>query len=709
MPAHALLASEWLLANGLGGYAMGTALGAPTRRYHAWLVAALRPPVGRVAALHGAVEQLVLIRPGAALGGPPVEQRIDLSTFAFEDSQGRAMLHPAGFESLAGFDPPTPGEPRCRWTYRFGEVEVVRELALVHGRNACVVRYRIAPAGHEGRLEVRPLVSLRDFHALARDDRETTPTVEICDDEASIGRGPVCLNLAWSAGEFTPGGGWWRRFVYPEERARGQDDREDLFTPGVLRAPIGAGESTLELTGWMDDAGMPRPGASLPGAVRAETRRLAAITEQVLGACPGATPRDRARLRSLVFAADQFVVRRTHAGCARGASIIAGYPWFADWGRDAMIALPGLLLTTGRFDEARGVLLAYASLQRRGLIPNCFEDAAGIPEYNSADAPLWFIHAAAAYWAATGAAPPPDDAIRLACVGVVEAYRTGTGFSIGVDPNDGLLAAGDPTTALTWMDARRDGIVFTPRHGKPVEVNALWYSALLLLAGVVEADQPRTARELRQLAERAGASFRSAFWIPEHDRLADVLSPDDAGRWVRDDRLRPNQVFAVSLPHSPLTPGQQRGVVASVREHLLTPVGLRTLDERDPGYRARYRGDLTERDRAYHNGTVWPWLLGAYADAVLRAGGGSPAALTEARGALEPLLDHLDGAIIRGQLPEVFDAEDLEREPRRPGGCPAQAWSVAEALRVLVRLCAAGEAAPAAGAPARRRRGARRG
>jgi predicted glycogen debranching enzyme len=346
----------------------------------------------------------------------------------------------------------------------------------------------------------------------------------------------------------------------------------------------------------------------------------------------------------------------------------------------------GLLLCTGRFKEALEVLTEFAALQRRGLVPNCFEDGSGEPEYNTVDGSLWFVHAACEYLRLSG-----DRAgfaqVRQACLNVIDAYRAGTDYDIRMD-SDGLITAGGPGTQLTWMDAKRDGVVFTPRHGKPVEINALWYSGLLELAAAIEPDMGARAKELRQVAEQARTSFEAAFWNPERGCLNDVLIPS-AGGWNANAQVRPNQIFALSQPYSPLNNARQAAVLARVRARLLTPVGLRTLDPSDPCYRPRYEGSLRDRDAAYHNGTVWPWLMGPYCEAVLRVGGFSDAARTEVRGVLAPLIaEFMERRGTPGpvrQAAEIYDAEPVNGV-RRPEGCIAQAWSVAELMRVMTMV-----------------------
>jgi predicted glycogen debranching enzyme len=360
-----------------------------------------------------------------------------------------------------------------------------------------------------------------------------------------------------------------------------------------------------------------------------------------------------------------------------------------------MIALRGLFLETGRDAEAKNVLDTFARFTRHGLIPNVFDDTTGEPQYHTVDASLWFVHAACDTLAATGDPAWFAGGPSAACRQVLDAYREGltytparetgghAGFTIRMD-DDGLVEAGSPGTALTWMDARRDGVVFTPRDGKPIEIQALWIHGLRSFADAVDAAHPKLAREYRQIAERANQSLLRGFWDPARGYLADRLARSPAGAWTADWTLRPNQVFAASLERVELPPPVRAGVVSACRERLLTPMGLRTLDPRDPRYCPRFRGPLFERDKAYHNGTVWPWLIGAYVRAVLRAGTDAASARAEARAALDPLIRSLSGGLAAGTLPEIFDAETPPAgQHQRPDGCMAQAWSVAQVLEAL--------------------------
>lgn len=765
---------EWVLTNGLGGFAMGTVGGVPERRYHGWLVAAMSPPIGRVCTLQSCAEWLVIEKAGGGL------TRYDLTSFRF-GPVASPTLSPAGSKSLRAFQI----LHSAAWTYgvridgdaRY-EVEVTRELVLFADRNAVGLRYRVSgdlPEGARAWLEVRPLLAMRDFHQLCAASVPAGDPRTILMATGGMGNGltggsasesrprgfsasnnAAMLHMAvkGAEGRFSSSVEAWRGFFYQrdfdradvgvarnaeeEKSLRAAQASEDLFSPGAFSVPLHALSAAAEdaplggmrvglatkKTAMVEIAAWVGQVTEEPGSVEEELLKRARHAERLATQAiarahdaakyettnagphskPGteasiATLFDDRAVASLALASDQFVVRRggivgAGEGVATGSgslrSVIAGYPWFSDWGRDTTISLPGLFLVTGRFEEARDTLRAFAAMRKNGLIPNCFDDGAGTALYNTVDASLWFLHAACQYRLRTGDAEG-FGLLRAACLEIVDAYRKGTDYGIKVDASDGLVAAGNPSVQLTWMDAKRDGVVFTPRHGKAVEINALWYSGLKQLADAVEGDAPRTARELRQIAEQCGASFEKKFWNEREQCLFDVLTPDERGGFAPSAEVRCNQVFAASLPVSPLPLEKRRAVMNAVRRRLVTPVGLRTLDPRDPQYRARFEGTIFERDRAYHNGTVWPWLLGSYAEAVLRCGQFSPQSRAEARSVLLPLIAELTGSTRAGgaevcetgsvnSLVEVYDAD----EPRRPDGCMAQAWSVAETLRVYV-------------------------
>lgn len=668
--ADALLRREWLLPDGLGGFAMGTAMGAGTRRYHSLYVAATRPPLGRVNVIPAVVETLVL-SPGTAR-----ERRVELSSFRFGDD----ALHPDGRRLLHAFrctDPLTEGVVEARWTWAGDGFRVERAVRPIWGEGGVRIAYT-ARTDEDARLEVRPLVALRDVHGLL----SAGPGFEsgsIGSSAAEVRRGEFSLTLAADHGAFAPSADWWFNFRYDRDAERAYDAREDLFCPGVFGFDVASGG---ERTGLLAARLGAEPGALLTSARAPDARAPRLVRDaRVIAASAGADA-PTAEHAALARAADDFVVPRGMVGAGAGATILAGYPWFADWGRDAMISLPGLLLATGRREDALAALRVFAGRLRGGLVLNCFDDRTAEPQYNAADSTFWFLRAAC-LWAESGPDRRlPDDVLR-ACLEIVDAVQSGTDFGIGVDPGDGLVFAGDMTTQLTWMDAKADGTPCTPRYGKAVEINALWADALHRLASLLPPAMSVRAEAMRSAARLAQASMREKFWRPALGRLADCLRPDVPGvgaaasAWTPVDDVRPNMLVAAALEHSGLTTEQRRAVTETARGSLLTPVGLRTLAPGSPGYRPRYEGPMRERDWAYHNGTVWPWLLGFYVEALLRAGEFSPGACAEARGVLTTAFRACFAGACPGSVAEVYDAD----EPRRPDGCPAQAWSVAELLR----------------------------
>ncbi len=638
------LSREWLLSNGRGGFASGTVVGVPTRRYHGLLVASARPPLERWLLLSAVLERVDY-----------GEQFRELAAFDFGE-----VVHPRGFEALVDFTSYNAGPwPWAQFTYAWDALRVVKCVYLPRGRDEVVVRYRVThETGGRASLGLCPFVAIRDFHGVTQAFGGGFP-VEERDGAVWVGGadGPR-LRLCAEAGEsgerpvFEHGPDWWRGFAYREEAARGFDGREDLFVPGWFRV---SGEGAFEVTLRAE-------------AVFGQDESDAQPTSEVPAQWP--EPREARVEERLTAAADAFVVERRRADGGRSTTILAGYPWFGDWGRDTFIALPGLLLETGRFIEARQVLETFASTQRDGLIPNRFSDYGDGCDYNSVDASLWYIHAADAYCHASSDAWAWREVLGPTCERIVEAFAAGTQFNIHMD-DDGLLSCGDESTQLTWMDAKHGDTAFTPRYGKPVEINALWYHALCILA---ERSGPRDKRRgswYTKLAERTRKALARDFWNAEGECLYDVVREG-----YRDAAVRPNQVFAVSLPHSALSKRQQRAVVDCVERELLTPYGLRSLSPRDPAYRGRYAGNSWDRDSAYHQGTVWGWLIGPYVEAYLRVHGFAPAAMGRMRSCLQSLVDHLDEAGL-GSVSEVFDGDP----PHRPGGCIAQAWSVAELLR----------------------------
>ena len=635
---HHLLTREWLVTNGIGGYAAGTLSGVNTRRYHGLLVAATEPPAGRRVRLANLIEEIVV-----------GEHRYDLSTNEYSDG----TLHPEGWGNLKTFR--LVGN-RPEFAFQVGDLEIVKTVWMDRGANRTWVSYRLEGDG-EVELRLLPLVTDRDFHSETRAGAlgEFAFATEGTGRRVAIRRNgrPVLTLTADRDIEIDAAGDWFWEVAHRRERERGFDFIEDLWCPVSLRVRLRAGDS-FALAASTD---YEQPG-SAGESMAAYDRRQDSLTE---GMADNVTKR-------LALAADQFLVAR---GDREVGTVIAGYHWFGDWGRDTMIALPGLTLPTGRAAEMREILLEYGRYLNRGMLPNRFPDSGTEPDYNAADATLWWFEAVARYLEATADRTLLDD-LLMKMVSVAEEHDRGTRFGIGVDQDDGLLRAGEPGVQLTWMDAKVGDWVVTPRIGKPVEINALWYSALRSLEVWLDG-AGLTSWKIREKADGVALSFRKRFWNPDTGHLNDMVDGPDGD----DPALRPNQLMALSLTH-PLLHGQNaRSVVTSVRDGLLTEYGLRTLAAVHPDYAPRYEGGPLERDGAYHQGTVWPWPIGAYVDAHLHAFGSADGL----EGVLDGLLESLDSAGL-GSIGEIYDADP----PRRPDGCVAQAWSVAEVLRAYQRL-----------------------
>jgi predicted glycogen debranching enzyme len=638
---------EWLETNGLGGYAMSTATGENTRRYHGLLVAATQPPVGRAVLLSKLEETLVL-----------GEKRVDLSTNRFPGT-----IHPDGFRFLTGFRM----EPFPTFTWEVDGIVVEKEVFMPHGENTVCVTWRIAKAGKGAGpigLEVRPLVAFRDFHALAHENDAIDKRVEITEGRVRIAPKDdlPALFLAHD-GAAQQAGDWYRSFEYEEEERRGFDFHEDLWHPLTLSysfEEISSSGAPVRRNATVIASTSPRSAADIHLLRKSELSRRKKLTGNAV-----ADP----FLRALSRAGDQFLVARGDL-----TTVIAGYPWFSDWGRDTMIALSGLALATGRPEIAREILLAFSQHVSEGMLPNRFPDAGEAPEYNTVDATLWYFEAARAYVEATGDVAFLKGTLYPVLADIVAWHVRGTRYGIRMD-DDGLLASGAEGQQLTWMDARVDGRVITPRRGKPVEIQALWFNALSTMRDFSgKIGEEISSSEYAARAAACRTSFLRLFGDGGGGGLADVVSDHS-----KDLSIRPNQLLAVSLHHSMVSSDLAHRILTVVEEHLLTPVGLRTLSPRDPSYRGRYEGGPVERDSAYHQGTVWPWLFGPYVEAYLKTHGNGSKPLAKMRAALEPLQAFVLGDGL-GQIPEIFDGD----APHRPGGCPAQAWSVAEFLRAAL-------------------------
>jgi len=631
--------AEWLETDGLGGFASGTVSLQRSRRYHALLLAATRPPSGRAVLVPDL--ELVLETPS----GP---------RFLSSHRYAPGVTWPDGADRLVSFEQ----RPWPTWTWSFDGLRVHQELVVPHGSPAVALRWRVEGARPGMALVIRPLLAGRDYHSLQREN----PGFRF-DAEGAGGRVSWQPYDAWPrvealcTGRYEHAPDWYRNFLYEEEQARGLDAVEDLGSPGVFRHELDGRPEPAALVLWTGHA----PWQDEPDAAR--------VLE---GLCASELRRRSVFAGVLERAADAYLVRR-----GEGHTIVAGYPWFTDWGRDTFIALRGLCLATGRVDVARRILLEWAGAVSEGMVPNRFPDGDEPPEYNAVDASLWYVvavHETLALGTRMRVLHTGDaERLQRAVLDILEGYARGTRHGIRMDA-DGLLASGGPGVQLTWMDARVDGREITPRAGKPVEVQALWINALEIGSRLDE----RWAEPLA----RARAAFEERFWNEAEGCLHDVVDVDHVSGAV-DASFRPNQVLAVGgLPFPVLRGERARRVVDAVEARLLTPLGLRSLAPSDPAYRGRYAGGVAERDGAYHQGTVWPWLLGPFVDAWLDVRGGGLLERAEARKRfLAPLLAHLAEAGL-GHVSEVADAD----APHRPGGCPFQAWSVGELLRLQRRL-----------------------
>jgi predicted glycogen debranching enzyme len=632
---------EWLETNGIGGFASSTLTGLNTRRYHGLLVAATHPPVGRYVLLSKLEETLTI-------GG----ERYELSANAYP-----GVLHPQGFRYLTDFRL----DPFPIFTYAIGEVRLEKSLFLVQGENTVVVRYAVSGTGKgfDVALELRPLIAFRDYHSLTRENGAINREIQIMPGSAAVTpyAGLPVLHFAHDAASVEKAGVWYRDFQYAAELERGLDVAEDLFNPMILRFDLGARQEANVIASTAECA------AGKAAEYReAEIARRSAIRLRA--------PSNDVFVETLTMAANQFIVTR-----GSEESVIAGYHWFSDWGRDTMISLPGLTLRTGRPEIARGILRTFARAVDKGMLPNRFPDAGETPEYNTVDATLWFFEAIRAYLAETGALEFVREALYGVLADIVSWHVRGTRYNIKVDAS-GLLDAGEPGVQLTWMDAKVDDWVVTPRIGKPVEIQALWYNALCIMEDLADRVGDEIGRKrYSTMATLAKWSFNRLFWNDDASCLYDVVNggPPDAS-------IRPNQIFAVSLPHMLLGEDRAARAVEVVEKHLLTPYGLRTLSPNDPNYRGRYTGNQTSRDGAYHQGTVWPWLMGPFITAYLRVHGKNKASIRQAQQWLEPLREHLLGQGV-GQINEIFEGDP----PHRAAGCIAQAWSIAEILRVMAQ------------------------
>lgn len=626
--------AEWLEADGLGGFASGTVSGIRTRRYHALLLTATTPPAGRVVLVNG-FDAYVETEHG---------------TFALSSQRyAPDVIHPDGASRIESFE----YEPWPRWRFRLtSDLVVEQELFVRPGESAVYLFWRLA-GNAKAKLAVRPFVSGRDFHSTHHENSSFRFDAEQNGERVGWGSydGLPSVNVQ-SNGRYTSQPNWYRNFLYSEEQARGLEAVEDLAAPGVF-------EFDLSQPAVLMLAADGHTNQHIDGSI--ETRYADVRASELRRRKEFPTPLHRA--------ADAYLVRRGH-----GKTIIAGYPWFGDWGRDAFIAIRGLCIASGRLEDARDILVEWAGVVSEGMLPNRFPDSGDQPEFNSVDASLWYVIAVGDYLRAVEDKPDltsdcHTEKLRAAVDAILTGYYHGTRFNIRAD-EDGLLCAGEHGQQLTWMDARVDRREITPRIGKPVEIEALWLNALAIGAKFSPRWQP--------IFEKARPAFQTRFWNPEGEFLYDVVDCDHQPGTV-DRTFRPNQIFAVGgLPLMLLSPERARKVVDAVEARLLTPLGLRSLAPDEQGYVGHYGGSVAQRDGSYHQGTVWPWLIGAFVEAWVRVRGNSAEAKHEAGARfVMPLIEHLNHAGL-GHISEIADADP----PHYPAGCPFQAWSLGELLRL---------------------------
>jgi predicted glycogen debranching enzyme len=635
---------EWLVTNGIGGYASGTVSGNLTRRYHGLLLAALKPPVGRT--------QLIAKVDETA--------NYDGTDWALATNRwASGAVEPKGYLNIESFrlEGTTPV-----WRFALGDALLEKRIWMRQGENTTHVQYSLVRGSGPLRLTVKALVNYRDFHS-GTHAGDWHMRVETAENGVQVTAfdGAIPFYLLCANAKFEPKHEWHRDCFLLMEKYRGLDDREDHLLAGVISLELSVGQNvTVVLT---TNAQTELDGAQ---ALAEHVERERDLCSKWQASDAQGASAASAWLRQLILAADQFIVKRSLPDEAEGRSIIAGYHWFGDWGRDTMIALPGLTLTTGRPGIAKKILLAFARYVDGGMLPNNFPDAGGQPEYNTVDAALWYFEAVRQYFESTKDTAAVSKLYPVLAQ-IINAHLKGTRYRIHVDETDGLLYAGEEGVQLTWMDAKVGDWVVTPRIGKPVEVNALWYNGLRTMAKLASI-VGKSGEPFEKMAEKVKESF-GKFWNSATNCCYDVIDDPGIGS---DASLRPNQIFAVSLPESPLSPEQQRAVVDICARRLLTSHGLRSLAQGESGYQGHYGGGPRARDGAYHQGTVWGWLMGPFVLAHLRVYGDS----RTAQSFLEPLGNQIASHGL-GTLSEIFDGD----APFTPRGCVAQAWTVAEVLR----------------------------
>ncbi len=632
---------EWIETNGLGGWASSTITGCNTRRYHGLLVAGTNPPAERMN-LVSKMDETIAIN----------NQRFELGTNNYGE-----VIHPKGY----GFTIEFTKDLFPVFTYQAGGVLLQKTIAMVHGKNTTLVVYDVMEAPQPFVMELLPLLSVRDYHSMMRANDSIRSSVSFGNDtfKSRAYEGTPEIFIKVPGGHYHHNPNWYYNFNYAVEQYRGMEYIEDLFSPGTFSVELKQGDKLGVIISTDDTVSL-----DANALLTDETLRRQLLLQN--------QPDDET-IHQLVLAADQFIVKRDEDL----KTVIAGYHWFTDWGRDTMISLPGLCLATGRYDDAKKILAAFAKSVSMGMLPNRFQDNGEAPEYNNVDGTLWYFIAVYKYLQASGNSGFVLQEILPVLKDIIHWHRVGTRFHIH-DTDDGLLYSGEAGVQLTWMDAKIGDWVVTPRTGKAVEVNALWYNAIKIYAKLLQKNnETALAKEMEEKATHTKQSFNQQFWNNTAGYLYDVIDGDN-----KDDTLRPNQLFAISLPFNLMEDRKAIGIFNAVKEKLYTPVGLRSLPADHPGYVGIYGGDVMHRDSSYHQGTVWSWLLGPYIDAIMLlpkyTGLNGLKNREHALKVIENFKYHLNEGCI-GSVSEIFDGD----APHTPRGCIAQAWGVAEVLRVI--------------------------
>ena len=658
-------AREWLDTNGIGGYASSTISGINTRRYHSVLTAGIKP----------SHRMLLVNQYCETVSSADYDWKISSHQYIASQDFGSSLkaatvVDPLGFALISRFS----GAPWPVWIYETDQWKLEKSVFMLYKQNTTVTAYRLLESKILGlKLKARPLLSGRDFHGLQLENQSVNVNPVVADNKITFEpyKGVPPFHV-YHSGEYKNLFYWYRNFYYALEKERGLDCIEDCWSPGEITLPLKAGE-IVYLAASTENLPRIEPETLMRQERQRRESLVNACKSHVTAGRPGKPEKDdfSGPYELLLRSSDQFIVQKDK----NLRSIIAGYHWFSDWGRDAFISMPGLLLATGRTQIAKDVIETFSKYMNHGIIPNYFPASNEPPAYNTADASLWYVLAVYQYWKETKDTQFLKDAAFERCSEVIQSYKEGTHNNIHLDA-DGLIYAGNPRVQLTWMDAMTFEAPVTPRAGKPVEIQALWFNALhatsIMSMALGFSDK---ANECITLAKQCQTSFNKYFWNEDKQCLYDVI---DGG--YRDASLRPNQIFAVSLPFELLYPDKSGLVVEKIRKHLLTPYGLRTLAPEEPEYRGSYCGDVISMNKAYHQGTVWSWLMGPFITAYLKTNHYSEESKINARAWLKPLMRHVYECGL-GSISEIFDGDS----PHNPRGCISQAWSVGELLRILIK------------------------